>query len=93
MLRYYAARCLIRAGDPAGVALLIDLLEIDPWEFDGMDAAEIEAVREAARKLLAHVSGIKATEVGAWQDWAASLDTLSKVALPAPAGVAPAAPR
>jgi hypothetical protein len=72
-LAYYAARCLIEAKDPAGIELLLELARSrDP------------AVNDAARQLLAALTGL--SETASPDDFAAAmvLERAMAVALPQP---------
>ncbi|MHC4516321.1 MAG: HEAT repeat domain-containing protein [Planctomycetota bacterium] len=84
-LLYFAARCLISAGETEGVGVLIHLLELDKDRFGGLEKSKVNAVLFAARKLLADLSRIApqaSTET--WRRWYEGLRTLSPRALASP---------
>ncbi len=77
-LMYFAARCLIAAGETEGVGVLIHLLELGKDGFGGLEEAEVDAILYAARKLLTDLSSIApqaSTET--WRWWYEGLRTLS----------------
>ena len=76
-LRYFAARCLISAGDREGVRALIDLRDMDRNAFLSVDEDDAKSVLLATRQLLAELSRteLNADQTTMWQ-WYSSLRTL-----------------
>lgn len=72
LARYFAARCLLRAGDPAGVEALIGIVESAP-SLDGAPddvPADAVAAAQASRRLLSWLTGVRpGAPTQEFQDW------------------------
>ncbi len=81
-LKYFAARCLVSAGEREGVGILIDLVEYGSDRIGTVDENDAKAVVFAARKLLADLSkiGISA-RVDELRDWYDNLQILRPTVL------------
>jgi hypothetical protein len=83
-LTYFAARCLVQAGDRDGITTLIDLLETPRHRFE-LAGDKVNAVLYAARKLLTDLSKIPPqSEPEAWRQWCRNLRTVSSRTLRPP---------
>ena len=80
-LKYFAARCLITAGDTKGMEVLVEL-DSNPWHFDGVNIRDIEEIRGSTRKIIFQLSGIRtAADVASWE-WSSVLRELQDRPLP-----------
>ena len=82
-LKYFAARCLITAGDAKGMEILVDL-DSNPWQFNGEETQEIEQIRGSTRKLIFQLSGIRESAAVPASEWKSVLRGPLATPLPPP---------
>jgi hypothetical protein len=84
LLQLLAARCLLTAGDEAGIPVLIDLLETE--ESETVHIEERICVREGARSVLAEIAGEDlGPATGPWQRWHRDFGDMGPIDLRIPA--------
>lgn len=83
--RYFAARCLLAAGDRDGVVEMLRVATSEPGEFDGIEPDTADAVRISATRILGDLTGSSArADPEIWRDWIEAHDSIERVALHAP---------
>ncbi|HEX6811578.1 MAG TPA: hypothetical protein VF384_08150 [Planctomycetota bacterium] len=82
-LDYFAARQLLLAGKPAGVQLLVRILDSSAEDEPGQRL--VAEARIGARQLLAHLTDTSPFgDPGVWREWANSMPAPTIQSLPAP---------
>ena len=85
VLDYLAGRILIRAQNPAGLQLLLDVVNTNDDAVDEAEQALLVEARMGARCLLAHLSGTGMYEEPAtWEAWILARPALGDLILPTP---------
>ena len=83
--RFFAARCLVSAGKPRGVEILIELLGEESQAFGEAGDARMAALHRAARKLLGEVCGTGSSAGSeVWRAWLQANPKLLRRNLEAP---------
>lgn len=78
--RFYAARCLIRAGEKQGAAILVELLEDQVEGFE--DLWESDPLAVAVQRTLQQLPGLDPDgKPDEWREWLARLEDLPATAL------------
>ena len=84
-VRYFAARCLIAAGERKGIGVLLDLLRSDEQRFVGKDLSKLASLRAESRKLLKYLSRSWISDgEKEWREWFKRLADLRPHVLPPP---------